>query len=251
VKPAGYIICATPRTGSTLLCRLLKASGVGDPDSFISRFIPEWAEAWGVPPAETMSRKDFAAAYLAAAIRAGKGGTGIFGLRLMRENVGDLDGMIDLVHPGVAPGRLRFEHAFGPLLYVHLSRREKVAQAISLVKAEQSGLWHVAPDGSELERLAPPAEPHYDFARLHREVTELEGFDAGWNTWFEEQGISPYRVVYEDLSADPAGELARLCAALGIAPSDRADVKPAVARLADATSVEWAERYRAEVDLNS
>lgn len=244
-----YIICGTPRTGSTLLCRLLKSTGrAGDPDSFISRFIPEWAEAWGVPPADSLSQEDFARAYLDAAFEAGKGGTDVFGLRLMRENVVDLDEMVDLVHPGLPPGRARFERAFGPLLYIHLSRRDKIGQAISLVKAEQSGLWHVAPDGSELERLAPPAEPYYDFARLHREVTELEGFDAGWNAWFEEQGIEPHRIVYEDLSANPAGELARLCVALGIEAPDAVDVKPAVAKLADATSREWAERYRAETD---
>jgi len=247
-SPRAYIICATPRTGSTLLCRLLKSTGrAGDPDSFISRFIPEWAEEWGVPPAETMTPEAFAAAYFEAAIRAGRGGTEIFGLRLMRENVGDLDGMIDLVHPGLPPGRARFERAFGPLLYIHLSRRDKVAQAVSLVKAEQTGLWHVAPDGSELERLAPPAEPQYDFERLHREVLELEAFDAEWNTWFAAQGIEPHRIVYEDLSADPAGELARLCAALGIDAPHSLDVKPAVAKLADATSREWAERYLRQV----
>jgi len=242
-----YIICATPRTGSTLLCRLLKSTGrAGDPDSFISRFIPEWAEAWGVPPAESLSQEEFARVYLDAAIKAGQGGTDMFGLRLMRENVADLDRFIDLVHPGLTPGSARFERAFGPLLYIHLSRRDKVGQAISLVKAEQSGLWHVAPDGSELERLAPPAEPYYDFARLHREVLELEGFDAEWNTWFAQQGIEPHRIVYEDLSADPAGELARLCVALGIEAPDAVDVKPAVAKLADATSREWAQRYRRE-----
>ena len=244
-----YIICGTPRTGSTLLCSLLKSAGAGDPDSFFGRrFIPEWAEGWGLPPADSMAPAEFAAAYLEAAIKAGKGGTEFFGLRLMRENVVDLDGFIDLVYPGLTPGRTRFERAFGPLLYVHLSRRDKVGQAISLVKAQQSGLWHVAPVGTELERLAPPAEPEYDFARLHREVLELEGFDAEWNTWFAEQGIAPHRIAYEDLSADPAGELARLCAALGIEAPDRVDVKPAVAKLADATSRDWAGRYRAEVD---
>lgn len=166
----------------------------------------------------------------------------------MRENVVDLDQFIDLVHSGLPPGRARFERAFGPLLYVHLSRRDKVGQAISLVKAQQSGLWHVAPDGTELERLAPPKEPEYDFDHLHREVTELESFDADWNAWFAEQGIEPHRVAYEDLSADPAGELARLCAALGIVAPDAVDVKLAVAKLADATSRDWAEMYRREAD---
>jgi LPS sulfotransferase NodH len=243
-----YIICATPRTGSTLLCCLLKAAGAGDPDSYISRFIPEWAADWGVPAAESVPPEAFAAAYLDAAIRAGKGGSGIFGLRLMRENVGDLDAMIDLVHPGLPAGRPRFERAFGSVAYVHLSRRDKVGQAVSLVKAEQTGLWHVAPDGSELERLAPPAEPQYDFDRLHREVLELEAFDAAWNAWFADQEIAPHRIAYENLSSDPAGELARLCAVLGHKAPARVDVKPAVAKLADETSREWAERYRADVN---
>ena len=30
-------------------------------------------------------------------------------------------------------------------------------------KAQQTGLWHIAPDGTELERVAPAQEPHYDF----------------------------------------------------------------------------------------
>jgi LPS sulfotransferase NodH len=245
---SAYILCATPRTGSTLLCRLLNSAGAGDPDSFFSRrFVPEWGEAWGLPPQDTLSPEAFAKAYLEAAIRAGRGGTATFGLRLMRDSIDDLDDLVDLVHPGLPPGRARFEHAFGPLLYVHLSRRDKLDQAISLVKAEQTGLWHVAPDGTELERLAPPKEPGYDFERLHREVQDLEAFDAGWNAWFEEQGIQPHRIAYEELSADPAEELARLCAALGIAAPDRRDAKPAVAKLADDTSREWARRYSADL----
>ena len=34
------------------------------------------------------------------------------------------------------------------------SRENKLAQAVSLIKAEQTGLWHIAPDGTELERVA-------------------------------------------------------------------------------------------------
>ena len=41
-----YIICGTPRTGSTLLCKLLASTGTsGDPHSFYRRQdLPEWAE---------------------------------------------------------------------------------------------------------------------------------------------------------------------------------------------------------------
>ena len=59
----------------------------------------------------------------------------------------------------------------------------------------------------QAERLAPPREPVYDFERLRRQVEELEGYDRAWNPWFEAQGVTPLRVGYESLAADPAGYL--------------------------------------------
>jgi LPS sulfotransferase NodH len=44
-----------------------------------------------------MSERDFNIAYLNGAVAAGKGGTGIFGLRLMRENLDELSAIIDQV----------------------------------------------------------------------------------------------------------------------------------------------------------
>lgn len=244
-----YIICGTPRTGSTLLCDLLTATGgAGAPDSFFgARFIDWWAEQWGVPARETLGEPEFSKVYLDAAIRVGKGGSGMFGLRLMRENVDDLDRFIDRVFPGLSPGRARFERAFGRIRYLHLRREDKLAQAVSLVKAEQTGLWHVAPDGTEIERLAPPQDPVYDFERLRSQIEELEGYDRAWNPWFEEQGIEPLRIGYESLAADPAGTLIRICDALGIAAPDRGEVRPGVAKLSDAVSEDWIARYRRDV----
>ena len=82
-----YIICTTPRSGSTLLCKLLAStSKAGDPHSFYHRaeYMREWAAKWGLPDPETVSRRDFDVAYLAAAVAAGKGGTPIFGMRLQQ-----------------------------------------------------------------------------------------------------------------------------------------------------------------------
>ncbi len=241
-----YVICGTPRTGSTLLCGLLAATGrAGDPDSYFGgRFILWWADQWGLPRAETLSPADYASLYLDAAMRAGRGGTPVFGLRLMRENLPEAMDFIGRRHPGLPSDRARFEAAFGRTAFVHLSRADKLAQAVSLVKAEQTGLWHVAPDGSELERLAPPQEPVYDFERLRREVADLDAYDRAWNDWFTAEAIDPLRVDYDALAADPAGVLTAVCEAIGIEPPDPAEVEPGVARLADALSADWMARYR-------
>ncbi|TGV76889.1 Stf0 sulfotransferase, partial [Mesorhizobium sp. M00.F.Ca.ET.158.01.1.1] len=139
----------------------------GDPHSFYRRQdVSEWAQDWGLPDRDTMGEREFQLAYLNAAIGAGKGDTEIFGLRLMRENLDELSAILDQVYPGLESDTARFERAFGRVLYIHLSRENKLAQAVSLVKARQTGLWHIAPDGTEIERVGPAREPHYDFERI-------------------------------------------------------------------------------------
>ncbi len=244
-----YIICSTPRTGSTFLCDLLASTKVaGNPDSFFMRDVdPVWVEQWGLPDRANRGDADDCAAYLRAAINAGKGQTDMFGLRLMKRDLGDLLAMIDKVFPGLPSDRDRLQAAFGKVLYIHLAREDKLAQAISMVKAEQTGLWHIAPDGSEVERLSPPKGPEYDFDRIARMLAELEQFDAAWRTWFEEQGIEPLRIGYESLSANPVEAVARVCKALGVAEPASARVKAGVAKLADAISLEWKRRYQSEM----
>ncbi|QIG50209.1 Stf0 sulfotransferase [Nordella sp. HKS 07] len=245
-----YIICGTPRTGSTLLCDLLASTKrAGNPDSFYGRkFLAWWAGEWNLPSPDTMSEHDYNLVYLNAAIKVGKGGTDISGLRLMWENLGELSAILDQIHPGLPSDRARLEKAFGKILYLHLSRENKLAQAVSLIKAEQTGLWHVAPDGTEIERLSPPKDPEYDFERIRRELAELEDYDVAWNSWFAEQDITPLRIGYETLSADPAATLTRICAALGISAPDADKVKPGVAKLSDETSLDWMRRYRMDVE---
>lgn len=241
----GYIICGTPRTGSTLLCDLLASTKVaGNPDSYFMRDIdPRWAERLGLPRRDGRSDAEYSHAYLRAVIEAGRSGTGIFGLRLMHENLEDLSALIDEAFPKLPSDKARLERAFGKILYIHLARENKLAQAISMVKAEQTGLWHIAPDGSEIERLAPPRDPAYDFDRIARKVAELAQYDAAWLSWFDQQSIEPLRVGYEQLSANPAKVLALICGALNVPAPDANTIRPGVAKLSDEMSLDWMRRY--------
>jgi LPS sulfotransferase NodH len=247
---ASYIICTTPRSGSTLLCKLLASTGkAGHPDSFYHRpeFMCEWADEWGLPDTGTLSKSDFNRAYLAAAMKAGDAGTGIFGLRLQQEYLGLLSQTLDQIYPELPSDGDRFQRAFGKTLYLYLTREDKVAQAVSLVKAEQSGLWHLNADGTELERLAAPQELHYDFGRIHREVVALEQDDHAWGNWFKQQDIAPLRIRYEALAENPAGTLIQICEAFEVEPPNVGNIEPAVAKLSDAKSLEWMRRFRADL----
>ena len=155
--------------------------------------------------------------------------------------------MIALVVPDLPSDRARLRAAFGETLFIHLSRADKLAQAVSLVKAEQTGLWHIGLDGRELERLKPPEPPQYDFARITAVLAELEQFDADWLRWFEAEAITPLCVSYEAMSVDTVAVVGRICLALGGKVPVLDNLTPSVAKLADATNAVWVRRYRLDL----
>lgn len=249
----GYIICTSPRSGSTLLCSMLNDTGkAGSPDSFFHepRFMQEWADVWQLPAKSSVSTAVYEAAYLGATVTAGHGGTPVFGMRLQQPYLPLLAAILCRLHPALSTDAARLEHVFGPLRYVYLTRRDKVAQAVSLVKARQTGLWHRHANGSERERSGPPAEAAYHFPTIEAEVDAFTRADRAWHEWFAREGIEPLRIDYEGLAADPAGTVVRLCAALNIALPDGVAPKPPTAKLADASSLAWAHRYRTEARLD-
>lgn len=245
---ASYVICTAPRSGSTLLCSLLAATGVaGKPASYFhDPSIDEWFAELGLPPVPEKPERDRLDIILKAAIKAGRGSSRIFGLRLQAHGLGFLCQKLALLFPQAQGDAARFRRAFGPVLFIHLTRPDKVAQAVSYLKAEQTGLWHMAPDGSELERLSPPQEPAYDGARLKDIMTRMQAHDHDWSNWFAREGITPLHLSYDDLEIDPLSVLRRVLDALGLEPSAANDLQPGVRKLADQTSRDWAARFRAE-----
>ena len=246
-----YVICTSPRSGSTLLCRMLADTGVaGKPASLFYRpSLEDWLTRMKITPEETATERDVLKAVFHAAVEKGTAGTGLFGLRQQRPSFPFLCEKLAVLYPDEPTDRARLERAFGPTLFIHLTRQDKIEQAISYLKAEQSGLWHAAPDGTELERLSPHRNPSYDRDQIRACVETMTAYDKGWLSWFDQDGITPHRISYTDLSADPAATLRTLMEHLGLDPAGAADIIPSVKKLADETSRTWIARFRAEEEL--
>jgi LPS sulfotransferase NodH len=242
-----YIICTAPRSGSTLLCRMLKATGIaGDPSSLFYRpAIDDWADRLGVP-AEGRTERDHLAALIAAALERGRGGTPVFGLRQQRASFAYLCEKLAVLHPEAKTDRDRIERSFGPTRFIHLTRADKLSQAISLLKAQQTGLWHVAVDGSELERTDAPRTPEYDAAAISDTIATLTDYDRGWANWFAQQAIEPIRLTYDDLAEAPTESLCKLLDTLSLDPTAANTVTPDVKKMADTTTESWAARFLEE-----
>jgi LPS sulfotransferase NodH len=242
-----YFICATPRTGSSLLLGLLDSTGVaGYPQAY---FRPPdealWAERWGI--AHTPQRALDYEEFVRSALTAGRTGNGVFGAKLMWGTHAEPADRLAEVHPDLAGDDLRLlEREFGRRLrFVRLRRDDVLAQAVSWLRAEQTGVWYVGGRGEIGGSGATGAEPRFDADAIERIVRLIEEHDTGWERWFAAYGIEPCRVRYEELSADLDAVTHRVLDFLGLAlPPDR-KITPGHRRQADRLNEEWIARYRA------
>lgn len=228
-----------------MLCRLLKDTGVaGAPGShFHKPDLSVWCSEYGIAEDPKRAEADTLCAVVDAALEKGRGGTPLFGLRMQRGSFAFFEEKLAILFPDEPDTPARIKRAFGRTLYIRLQRQDIIDQAISYTKAQQTGLWHRNADGTELERLAPPSPPVYDFAELEKARAQFESFNRDWQAWFDAHSIDPLRISYDTLSNDPRGVLARVLTALGVDPSLAEGIDPGVSRLADTTNAQWKARF--------
>lgn len=247
-KYQSIILCANPRSGSTMLCDLMAATGaLGKPQSFYRpESVPEWTKRLGVDDDHIAGSTEFERAYLTAVRKHGTDSSGIFGLRLMWNSVEGLVDRLSTVLGDQLSDAALFERAFGRPLYINLVREDKVAQAVSLIRAEQSGQWHLSSDGSVRQGIEEPLPVTYDAQTIDKEIASLTRDDAAWRTWFAAQGLQPLQVTYEELAADPQTVAAEILKASGNDSAISQNIEPVTAIMADQESRQWIARYRRE-----
>ncbi|MDB1089056.1 Stf0 family sulfotransferase [Streptomyces sp. ACA25] len=246
-RPDAYFLCATPRTGSSLLLGLLDSTGVaGRPQAYFrAPDEPLWADRWGIPRDE---QGDFSyREYVSAALAAGRTGNGVFGAKLMRGTLDELLGKLGAAHPdfaGDSPSLLN--RAFGRTGFLYLRREDVLAQAVSWLRAEQTNTWFIGGNGEIGGPGSGERTPAYDPERIGQLLRLIDEQNASWEAWFASHGVQPHLVCYEEIDADATGVTRRLLGSLGLElPPGRAIVLRH-RRQADELNDQWAARYRAE-----
>jgi LPS sulfotransferase NodH len=226
------------------LCGLLASTGVaGRPESYFRQPDEQaWATRWGIAvrPDGTFSY----ASYLRAALTAGRTGNGVFAARIMWGTMDEVAGKLATVHPELA-GRDAdlLQRAFGHTRFIYLRRDDALAQAVSLLRAEQTNVWCETIRGAHEE---PQREPCFDAGQLRALVQLIRDHNAAWREWFAATGVRPYPVLYEELDADPAGVTRGILDFLGLELPAGRQIVVQHRRLADHLNAQWIARYRAE-----
>jgi LPS sulfotransferase NodH len=186
MKPprTSYIVCATPRSGSGLLCEALwNTELAGRPNEYFYR---EDLKRWGASSY---------AEYIDAVIENGTTPNGVFGVKLMWDQIRYLRIKIYLRAPQFA--KFRLPALLGSLFpnphYIWLTRRDKLKQAVSFYRALETRSYR-SPGDAEPR----PKAPEFHFRAIDRVFRKLHKWDASWRNYFDKHRISPLVVVYED-----------------------------------------------------
>ena len=237
-----YLVCATERSGSTLLCELLSGTGVaGRPEEFFEflsasgrprqprEYFHEGSEiAERLPPLLAPLPQPTWEDRLADARERGSTANGVFGAKMMWAYLGDF-----LSH-GTPEEQLG-----EPLRWVYVEREDKLEQAISLWRAIQTSQWRA-------EDSAERAEPVFDAPAIAHLKQRLESQAERWRGWFADRGTEPLAIAYESFIEDSHATVCRVLEHLGL-PTDVPIPEPPMRKQSDGLSAKWAERFRQEV----
>lgn len=255
IASRSIVVASSERTGSTLVTDSLRRAGLaGVPEEYFNaEVIGEAFEVLGVPrlPARIRLRRqlrraqlrpDWAAtwdvqpgsvdAYLDHLVGRRTSPNGVFATKLHWNQ-----------YEAMMLAGLSIDAFPQPVSWVHVVRHDRLAQAVSLARARQSGQWSPA----QVVRRRRPYVPFFDAASISKALAEVDAWTAGWDGFFARSAVTPIPVVYEDLAADYPGTMARLFDALGI--DAVVDPTPPSEKQADAVSADWIERYRRRDDM--
>ncbi len=221
-----YIVASSPRSGSTYLCRVLGQSGLlGTPSEVLN-------PGFDLRAFKNRFKASSPADYIAELVARRTAKSGVFGLKAHFEN---FEGFLK-EYPALLD-------VLSPVTYIYINRQDRVAQAVSMARALQTNQW------SSQGEKGPKPQLRYDRELIANSMKEVELQDAGWLNWFKANSITPFRLAYEDLIADPASTVQSVVEYLEVQNAERDEVKvPPVEKQSDDTNQEWIERFRRETE---
>jgi LPS sulfotransferase NodH len=235
LNPAiSYIIASVQRSGTHLLCSILRNTGVaGSPEEyFLSRPGETWEERWNAS-----SRH----AYVEGILKQNTGVNGVFGTVVMWSYFDRMCEMLrDIPDYKRLNGAQLLAAVFCQPKYVWMRRRNHVEQAVSWAMACQTGVWTQQAE----KKSQPQATPKFDFKVIDEWCNRIEAHDSGWENYFHQNKIEPLVLFYEDVVASHRTAAERVLKFLGLPFTPDLDMPtPAVEKQATRISEQWVARY--------
>lgn len=167
-----YVICATPRSGSTLLAKGLQSTNIaGLPHEYFNiDHQSDYLKRWDFKELED---------YIGLLQKHRVSSNGIFGFKIhYNQYVETFD-------------KKNLSSYFNNLNYIFITREDKIMQGISLEKAMQTQKWS--------SEFIPIRKSRFNYKGIKNRIDTINSQESNWLKYFRTYGIKPYIVRYEDL----------------------------------------------------
>lgn len=238
MKPRlSYTIWFSQRTGSSLLCMALEATGIAGRPHEHFNFDTSLLEEYQLSDYGEIQQHLW---------EAGSTHNGIFGCKHSFSEP-RFSRLIEELRqfptcPSAQTNRTAiWEYAFPNHKHIFMTRRNKVRLAVSWWKAIQTQEWHLRPGQSH---RAMDLSNSYNYEAINHLYNECSMREAGIQDFFAEGGIVPLNIFYEDFIEGYELTLRTILEYVDAGNQPAKIPPPPLAKTADEVSEEWVQRFR-------
>ena len=247
-KSVAYVVCTTPRTGSSVLCEALTSTGqLGKPKE---HFLNSWGKFDKRFSDIVVNDTDIIHCNHA-----------VFGTKIMWQTMRELNKYLNSSNLSTSLKTASNEGSnnqypecltdlFPDIKYIYLQRENKIRQAVSRSKAIQSGVWAIRSESELKDEKTPNLK--YNFHQIFHIYQSIQRDEKAWENYFKKHRISPLRISYEDFFYDPSMVVAKIQTNV-LGKSDAKYVVPTLAHQiqSDSTNESWANAFEEELKRKS
>ena len=199
-----YCIASTPRSGSTLISRMLLSSNLaGDPKQYLN---PLLMQAWQKINKKNLSFSDYIKELEAKRTT----NNGFFGIKIHGRHLEELSKKIS------AKSVISFVESFDKFIFI--SRKDKINQAISYYIARSTGVFHFDQE-DWIEEFKIP-QPDFNPIKILNHLSFILKEEMLWESFFEKINKPVYRINHEDFVKEYAKKSKEIFDFLGIESSN-------------------------------
>lgn len=222
-----YVLCSSPRCGSTYFCSLLTQTGrLGVPFEYLhfQNWAVKLAKRWGMEKSPDADLET----YFSQVKQLRTTPNGVFGLKAHASQA----------LPFASKGQLS-RLVGDDTVFIHLERRNLVLQAVSLAIAQVTKSFESSTQGRNVT-------PAYDSKSMFKAMQIIQQNHNAWQRFFSLNDLNPLTLVYEDVLDEPTKAIRQVGNLIGVDVSDFEPVDSVYKIQRTELNLAWEKQFRGE-----
>lgn len=228
------IIMSTQRSGSTMVCKDLKQTGVlGNPGehflSWCQKFENRHLLDWSIELSNVLKKSSTQ--------------NGVSCIKVMANYVARIGSIFLDIQSFQSKNSIdTFFEDYKGCVWIRVYRQDKIRQAISRVIARKTKVYH-----SFSDKLTEDYSQKltYNFNDIQEEIINIQNEEKVWDSFIDKNSINPYLIIYEDV-IDNTDYINDLLGKLNL-ENIKNNISRKTRRLSNKVNEHWYEKYHSEV----